>query len=569
MNRNGKAVLRKKNLKMLLPVLHMIIAFLYAALEKGYSEYPFNIPAQIYESSWSDTAERIFHIGMSGLFGCILIYMVWKVFFLLLEKKRRFPFVLILIAFVICMLVFPSNFSYEPDNYTIYSYAVRNISDYWQNVHMGYLYRACLLVFPHPMILPFLQLCALFGAIYYISVRCGRLFGKKASYIPYCIVVFPEFLEIGTNPYRNCIYTVMCLWYFAILFFDCLEQKKRSGTELACLCIAGGFLAIFRSEGIVILGVVFLALLLLYKPDIRKIVIYFVLCLCTCAVLALPQKMGEKKYYGREYSMINSMNMLKEILASQNADYDFDTAQEDLTAINHIVPLDSLMIFGIQGYRANNFEDHQTINQSCTTAEEQDDFIRGARNMIMHNLDIFLLDRIVMFCEANGVLSEVEDPYPTEEWNRMFAVLLEQWNFSYNEILSDAFPETYFYNKSRVAFADKLTDLQVDYYNFLCDSKTLIISRLLVFILFPILVIYDVRLCGKKERSFLIGAALMLLAQLAAVFFFCPEGRGVYYYPSYFVMLLGCFLLALELIRKSKAVKTMLPPVTNKLGTMP
>lgn len=558
-----------KKRKWLLPILHIMAVLLYAVFGAKHTEYPYAIPAQIYDSPWSDGMERLFHMGMSALYGIILIFLVWKVFFLLLSKKRKMPFFLIFAAFVICVLVFPSNFSYEPDNFTNYSYAVRNISDYWQNVHVGYLYRACLWVFPHPLVLPVIQLCSLLGAIYYISVRVKRLFGKTASYVPYCLIAFPEFLEIGTNPYRNNIYTVMCIWFFAILFLDCLEQRKRKGWELACLCVAGGFLTVFRSEGIVLLGVVFFALWLLYRLDIRKTALYFALCLCACLLFAFPQKLGEKKYYGGEYSMINSMNMLKEILSNPNADYTYGTAEEDLTAINRVVSLDALMVYGIQGYRANNYEIHQTINQSCVTLKEQEDFISAARNIIFHNPGIFLMDRIAMFCESNGVLSDAQDPYPTEEWNKMFAALLEQWNFSYNEIISDAFPKSFFYNKAKVSFADQLTDLQVDYYNLLCDTKILIISRLLVFLLFPVIVIYDVRLCGKKERSFFIGAALMLLFQLAAVILFSPEGRGPYYYPSYFVMLSSCFLLALDVMRKSKAVRRMEPPVTNRLGTMP
>lgn len=569
MSRVRRIVWKKENRKWILPILHMLLSFLYAVFGKQYEDYPYAVPAQIYDSAWSDGMEKIFHMGMSALYGAILILLIWKIFFLLLEKKRKLPFLLIFAAFVICLLVFPANLSYEPDNYTMYSYAVRNISDYWQNVHMGYLYRACLLVFPHPLTMTMIQLSALFGAVYYISVRVRRLFGRKASYIPYGIIVFPEFLEMGTNPYRNNIYTIMCIWFFSILIADCLEHKKRNRWELVCLCVWGGFLSVFRSEGIIVLGVIFLALWLLYRLELRKVIFYTVLCLCACIFFIVPQKAGEKKYYGREYSMINSMNMLKEILSNPNADYSYESVSEDLTAINRIVPLDSLTVFGIHGYRANNFENYGTINQSCATREEQDAFIKASGNIILHNTGIFLLDRIAMFCEANGVFSDVEEPYPTEGWNQMFASLVEQWSFGYNEIISDAYPQAYVRNYGRVALAYRIVDLQEVYYDFVCETNLLVISRILVFLLFPVLVLYDMKLCEKKERSFILGAALMLLAQLAAVILFSPEGRGGYYYPSYFVMLFGCFFLVLDVMKKSSAVKRTEQPVTNKLGTMP
>lgn len=91
----------------------------------------------------------------------------------------------------------------------------------------------------------------------------------------------------------------------------------------------------------------------------------------------------------------------------------------------------------------------------------------------------------------------------------------------------------------------------------------------MVFVLFPVLVIYDVIVYAKKERTFFAAVAFLLMAQLAAIVLLCPQERNVYYFPSYFVMLLGCFLLSLDIMKKSRQVKMMLPPVTDKLNTMP
>lgn len=547
------------------PVIHIILALLYGVFAFRYEELGFGKLEPVSDTGISETGEMFFHMFFSVIFGCLLILGGWQVLFLMLRKKRKLPFLLIVVAFLICLLVFPSNYSYEPDNFLSYSYAVRNMPDYWQSIYLGCLYRGCLMVFPHSMILPFVQLSSLFGALYYMSFRIAGLFGKRAAVVPYLLILLPEFLEIGVNPYRNCIYTLMCIWFYAILFLDCMEKKKRSRYQILFLGCAAAFLAVFRSEGIMALVVFALALLFVYGLPFKKTAACLAFCAMLFLLLAFPQKMGEKKYYGKDYSMINSMNILKTILADPNANYSYEAAGEDLTAINRIVPLDLLAVYGIHGYRENNFVNQGTINQSMASEENQRAFIRAAGNVVFHNMDLFFRDRLVMFCEANGVMSGKEDPYPTEAWNRMFNSMAVTWYYSYNEIISDAFPNSIFGNADKIKFSDWLTDFQTDYYNFMCEKGILLISRILVFILFPVLVIYNCRFTDTKTKSFFVCAGVALFMQLGAVILFCPEARGVYYYPSFFVMLVGCFLLSMDIVQKSRQVKMMLPPVTARL----
>lgn len=558
-------IIRKVNRKCLFPVVHMIAASLYMALMFRHDPLPFGNMTPAYDVNWSAGCEKAAHILLAGGFGFCLICILWYVLFLLVKKKKALPFLLIGAAFIISVMAFPSSFSYEPDNMLVYSYAVRDMPDYWQSIYLGCFYKACLFVFPHPLMISFIQLSALFGAIYYISVRTEKIFGRKAAWVPYLLILFPEFLELGFSPYRNCIYTVMCLWFYAFLFFDCIEKKVRTAKALVLLSLAGGLLTVFRSEGVIVFGILAAAFLFVYRMSSGKLCKYLALCIIICLLLMLPQKFGEKKYYGQDYSMINSMNMLKTILSDKNVNLEFDTAEEDLVAIHKIVPLDELPVYGIHAYRADNFVRKGTINQSFASKEESQAFMRSVRNLILHNPMLFLKDRLVMFCEANGITAVRKDPYPTENWNQMFAVLAGEWNYSYAEIIGDSFPQLIFANQQKVNIGDVFTDLQVDYYNLACKSNVVFISRILVFLLFPLLVIYDIKLSAKKERTFLAASAVLLFMQLAAVILLCPEGRNVYYFPSYFVMLLGCFLLSLDVMKKSRQVKTMLPPVTTRL----
>lgn len=561
----GGKIAEKMNRKYLIPVVHMIISSLYMSFGFRHDPLPFGGMVPAYDVNFSGGAEKLAHILLSGILGFFLILIVWYVLFLLIKRKKALPFILVGIALIISIMAFPSSFSYEPDNMVVYSYAVRDMPDYWQSIYLGCFYKACLFVFPHPVMISFIQLSSLFGVLYFISAKTGKMFGKKAALIPYLLIIFPEFLELGFSPYRNCIYTCMCLWFYAFLFFDCMEKKERPAETMVLLCLSGGLLTVFRSEGIIAFFVLAAAFWFVYRMPPKRILKCLALCMGICLILALPQKLGEKKYYGQDYSMINSMNMLKTILSDADVNLEFDTAEEDLVAIHRIVPLDELPTYGIHAYRANNFVKKGTINQSFAKKETAQAFKKGVRNLILHNPGLFLKDRIAMFCEANGIESTRVDPYPTENWNLMFAALAAEWNYSYAELLNDSFPGMIFSNQQKVDLGDGIRDLQDAYYKLACKGKVVFISRMLVFLLFPLFVVYDIKLWGKKERPFFAASAFLLLIQLAAVILFCPEGRNVYYFPSYFVMLSGCFLLSLDIMKKSRQVKTMPKPVTAKL----
>lgn len=555
--------------KWIFPVVHMVIAMLYMNFGIRREPLPFGKMTPAFNINWSEGCEKAAQVLLAGIFGFCMICIAWYILFMLIKKKKILPFILAGIALMISFIVFPGSFSYELDNLVVYSYAVRDMPDYWQSIYLGSIYKACLFVFPHPLTISFIQLSSLFGVIYYISVRVKRLFGNKAAFIPYLLVLFPEFLEVGVSPYRNCIYTIMCLWFYAVLFFDCFEKKKRSVSELLLICGAGGILTFFRSEGIIIPGILIAGFCFIYQMSFKRTCKYLVIFALIGIMLAFPQKLGAKKYYGQDYSIINSMNMLKEILSDKNVNLDYDSAEEDLMAIHKIVSLEELPTYGIHAYEAGNFVKNGTINQSFASKEESQAFMKAVKNLVIHNLDLFIKCRLVMFCETNGVVSVSEDPYHTEEWNRMFEVLLKEWNYSYGEILMDSYPQRIFADRAKLDMADAVTSFQERYYDWACRSNLVFIARVMVFVLFPVLVIYDVIVYAKKERTFFAAVAFLLMAQLAAIVLLCPQERNVYYFPSYFVMLLGCFLLSLDIMKKSRQVKMMLPPVTDKLNTMP
>lgn len=376
--------------KWIFPVVHMVIAMLYMNFGIRREPLPFGKMTPAFNINWSEGCEKAAQVLLAGIFGFCMICIAWYILFMLIKKKKILPFILAGIALMISFIVFPGSFSYELDNLVVYSYAVRDMPDYWQSIYLGSIYKACLFVFPHPLTISFIQLSSLFGVIYYISVRVKRLFGNKAAFIPYLLVLFPEFLEVGVSPYRNCIYTIMCLWFYAVLFFDCFEKKKRSVSELLLICGAGGILTFFRSEGIIIPGILIAGFCFIYQMSFKRTCKYLVIFALIGIMLAFPQKLGAKKYYGQDYSIINSMNMLKEILSDKNVNLDYDSAEEDLMAIHKIVSLEELPTYGIHAYEAGNFVKNGTINQSFASKEESQAFMKAVKNLVIHNLDLFI-----------------------------------------------------------------------------------------------------------------------------------------------------------------------------------
>lgn len=554
-----------------IPSIHLLISVVISSVINQKGAYPTNglyremLPLN--DIPWSKSMEHICWWLLAIIIGAVLIYIAWSVGMMLFEKKNKMPFLLLGIAFCVCVLIFPTNYAYETDNFLSYSYAIRAMPDYWQSILLGCFYRGCLLVFPHPIIIPFIQLASLLGVICFVSKKIQNRYGKKVAWIPYLLVLVPEFLDIGTNPYRNCIYTVMCLWYYAILLTDAMEGKKRSKTQLLRLCAAAVFLSVFRSEGVFTIFAFVAALIFIYRVSLKKWLPY-VLCVCVLGgILVIPQKMGEIKYYGNGYRIVNYMDLLQHMLNNDSVNLDYEGIQEDLAAIDTVVPLPIVISYGMSGYRTNNYVQNGVMNQVQVSADESKAFEMGVRNIILHNIPLYLKIRVAMFYEAcTGV--EIEQPsriLGTEDekvqYVQKITEIFEKQNldyaFSYMEIFGDGYPKGVFVNQERVNVAYVIMGMQTTYYEACLKTGIVIAARLMVFLLFPVLTIAYIRNNKNREKYFWLGVMGVLMSQLLAVFLVSPEGREAYYYPSFFVMLLSAFLLLLELQTNHNSVKSI------------
>lgn len=127
--------------KWIFPVVHMVIAMLYMNFGIRREPLPFGKMTPAFNINWSEGCEKAAQVLLAGIFGFCMICIAWYILFMLIKKKKILPFILAGIALMISFIVFPGSFSYELDNLVVYSYAVRDMPDYWQSIYLGSIYK--------------------------------------------------------------------------------------------------------------------------------------------------------------------------------------------------------------------------------------------------------------------------------------------------------------------------------------------------------------------------------------------------------------------------------------------
>lgn len=504
----------------------------------------------------SERAERIMHMTISGIIGTILILVIWYIIIWAFKEKRKGVFVIIICSIVLGIMSYPYCYGFETDTFEIYYMAVREVPEYWQSVYSTCIYNACMLVVPQPVTMPILQLSAFLGVLYYLSLRLKHMFSKWTMFLPWMILLIPGGIQIATNPYRNCINAIMCMAFFGVLFCDAVEKHQRTTKELLIMCMSSSFLTVFRSEQVLMMFVFLLALYYVYECPWKKTVFYFGVMIAACVVMMLPQKLGEMKYYGKDYSMINNMETLSSVLNEKTVNLSYDGAKEDIEAIEVIVPVDTIKKCGLIGYRGHVYAKNHVINQSFATEEQQSAYIKASNNILLHNPVLFLKARIRMLFEACALESN-RTVIMTSDSNEMLDAYWGSVWLGYSEMYKDTVGKNVIYNNNKVAICNRIMG-QCEKFGAWLGRKGMILSmRLIVFVLFLVVIFksYKEKLVGK-EIVFWAGTVLLLYAQLFGIFMLCPEGRTAYYYPLFYVMLIGNIILLLNYtkVKKSRAI---------------
>lgn len=413
---------RKINLQILLPTVHLILSFFYERLVLKFHDeaaVAFSVPLN---NTFSTFFEKVLCYTMAKIMAAVIIFALWKLFFVILDKKTdrevKTVFLCIFAVLAVALIIrWPEVFTRGGDNFIPYSYAVRLMPEFWHSIWLSCLYTASFMVFPHAVSINLLQLISFVFSIAYLynRIKQSPLFAERrwVRFLVFPMFLFRDMWLVATNPERAEYNVSFTLLFVTIVIMDIAEKKRRSTAGLIKLTVFAAFLAVFRSEGIVVGTLGFAVLVLfLYRDGIKKIIGLFALFAAVFVLFSLPSKVGEIKYYGSDYSIMNTFPTLANILNSPAADLIYSGAGVDLKALEAVTPLELIKEQGSFGYRAYNYSQGRfDINQSCVDKETASSYMSAYRRVVLHNPLIYLKTQWTGFLQAIGAGSAYVEPY--------------------------------------------------------------------------------------------------------------------------------------------------------------
>ena len=499
--------------------------------------------------------ETVLAYILTVLTASVLTVMLWKLIFHVINnfKKTYILFgILYLAGLIFIILNFPDNFLYgSSDNFITYACAVRLTPDYWHNAYSSIVYGACMLVLPTALSITIIQWTFFLFTVAYIFHRisdvCPLRFPK---YLVFLIFLLPNTLLIILDAYRIFQYATIMLLFSSIIIFDMIEKKTRPLNELLTIAFLGAFLSVWRSEGVLICSLLFaIYIIYSYRNKLSKIIFFGVMFIALFLLISVPQKIGIKKYYGKDYTIINSMSFLQ-VLLNCGGNFSYDGADEDIAAINAVTPIEYIKGYGITGYRYYNnvVKGNEDFNQSAASDEEADAFISAYTGVMLHNVRP-VIKNMLETIYTSYTSKHIFFDYVPERSVEIPEINPASWQKGGELFLSDnplisgdesgAHPLTILYlfrNRTILFLMNNMILLSV--------FALILIGNLAVFIRGLFLMIRK-----KDGVRFAIGlAALSLLAEYAALFVLVPATTYLYFIIyNYISLLLFLSLLVYDL----------------------
>lgn len=560
-----KKIFTVKTWKYILPILHFICTF-FTDRRIFIYENNFDFVNEIAKNNYiSDKAELVIVYILSKVCAGIFIWFLWKfIFKVLLGEIKKTHLILFGIIFAIglvfMVIIYPDFPAGGIDNYTTYAQAIRFLPTYWQSIYTGVIYAASLMLLPHSFGIYFFQWLAFVMTIAYIYIGLEKLFPKKnIKYFALLFFVLPESYYIVFDAYRNNYYTILCMFYFAYLIFSIREKNKQFPIrEMVFMTFLTTFIMVWRSEGILIgIGGIIL-LLVAYKVNWKKAVILLTVFVSMYLALSWIQGIGEKKYYGQDYMIVNTCDVLENILNNPNADLFYEGAEEDLLAIEMVVPVQVLKEDGLIGYRNYNYTNGRpNFNQSLASDEMASAYMSAYYRIILHNLQWYLDVQINSFSQALQLgITHPSYHYTDEKLVELESFQYTRWVVGKEEFtsgrLKQAWIQSDFRNKA-LPVVNWIRNVWTEMWTATGVSQTLHGGYiLLVLFLFVAESIKAILYKEKQNWEYLVYF-LIILGETAAVFFFMPIGRSAYFYPVLYVSYLVILLyFAEKFLRKDR-----------------
>lgn len=540
-----------KDIKMkkreLFPIIHFLLSFIlerFILIFDTGMEVVQTIPRN---NIISDVGEKVMGYVIAKLFALAMIFFIWHLIFFLVDnwkqkKNLRFFTVLFAIGAVLVILFWPYWFYYHStDNLITYSYAIRCLPEYWHSAYTSLVYTAEMMVIPSAVFITLFQwLFAVFDISYiYNRINDSRVLNGKGKNWVFLIFLMPQILSLFFDSYRTEIYTLLCVYVVSKAVMDIVDGVEGDKFDLIRDILLCGFIAVWRTEGIV-LGILLFAvkLLFVYRYKHKKSILVFLCVILSFALFLAPQKLGDKKYYGKDYTFINSLPVLRNILASPNANLAYDGVAEDLAALERVTPVEIIRYYGMDGYRRYNYSQGRLdINQSMVSDEVAGAYNKAYLNLVLHNLPIYARTQIGMVLRALQITdSEYVIYYPESPVNDLPPWELAAWEVGRADVNA-----THFYGKWQESKCFMTAEKGLSNFESTVGKlgkKSMVHPLINVFLILTNIYIALselIKLIKRHENKFGIGLiSVILLGQFAAIALVMPAGALAYLHTYYF-----------------------------------
>lgn len=551
-----------KNIRLIITILHSLLTIAWQS--KVFKNVGLN------PSGTTPLNQVITHKSEIGLayilteaFALLFVFLFWKLFFHIIEnfKKSYVVFIsLFFIGLIFLALCWPYVFAYSIDNLVTYSCAVRLTPDYWHCAYSSYIYGACMLFFPVDFMILGIQWLFFLFMIAYTYYRAEKV-APKLKYLVIAIFLLPSFLVIMRDSYRIFQYLIIALIYAAIVLFDIIEGRQRTFKETILIAALGAFLAVWRSEGIIWATAWYVIYILCIsakeiRAKICKLLIFAVLFL----LISIPQEIGMKTYYGKDYQIVNTLTKLRTLLNTPEVNLQYEGAEKDMEAIDTVMPHQLIAEYGLAAYLRYNSQvkGYSDINQSGVPADITKDFLKAYYSIALHNPKIYFRALVNTITISLAGECAFPDPYYAGEPSDIPPYKYDAWDIGRNDLYSNY--HTYIWDE--IASKTKVGEAAIEFHNkydqLLTGSRRLLYAFIALCIIELWLFISGIIKFVKRKdlASLSFGLfGIVLLAEYAALTIVVPAYASSYYLTTNYLSLILAYAALIKRF-KPKTEKT-------------
>lgn len=558
------------NIETVFPILHFLLTFIW---ERTLFDFSRNnslksLCLTIERNNYmSDFTEILMVYILSKFFAGLMIMLLWKLIFYILKRKicrpKFFLFgIIFLVGVILGFIFFPSTFALEVDNYANYYAAINFLPTYWHSLYTGGIYAGCMMVIPHPFSIFLFQWLFFVIVIAYMYSKIEQRFERKRyKYLALAFFILPETYYIVFNAYRNNFYTILCLFYLTYILFAS-HDKHYKLREIIAISILSAFIMIYRSEGILIgLGGMLYLFLFVYKVHWKKIILVGTIFIISFVGIRSLHNIGSKKYYGQDYMIINTTNVLYSILNNPQANLSYEGAEEDLANIEAVIPVEVLKEYGMAGYRNYNWTcGRKDFNQTLVDDETASKYMFSYYSIILHNITDYLNVQTNLFFGALGInVQHTTYSYTGNSHVELQQFVYDSWQKGSAKLRETPFTKQWENNEIRIFIYSIISWLLTIWrelwtntgINTILHSAILMLDILILF--YEIIKMFSDK--GKYHLRFII-LFLIVVAELFAILMFMPEGRPAYLYPMLYTSYLLIFMYFIFSREKQKSFLT-------------